>query len=60
MTEAVDTEARHQIGSHERECRIRYQGIDARLARLEKIMMWSAGTTIMGMGSIIVTLLVKL
>jgi hypothetical protein len=52
--------ARGRISSHERVCEERYQGINNRLERLEKIIMWSGATTIMGMGSIIVTLLVKL
>lgn len=47
----TETEAR--LNSHEAVCAERYEQINARLKRLERIMMSSAGVLICGMASIV-------
>lgn len=50
MAQVSETEARLQ--AHEAVCQIRYEAINARLKRLETIMMVSAGTIITGLATI--------
>lgn len=47
----TETEAR--LNSHEAVCAERYEQINARLKRLERILMSSAGVLICGMASIV-------
>ena len=47
----TETEAR--LNSHEAVCVERYEQINARLKRLERIIMNSAGVLLMGMGGVI-------
>jgi hypothetical protein len=49
----TETEAR--LNSHEAVCVERYEQINARLKRLERIIMNSAGVLLMGMGGVIWT-----
>jgi hypothetical protein len=51
----TETEAR--LNSHEAVCVERYEQINARLKRLERIVMNSAGVLLMGMGGVIWTFL---
>lgn len=51
----TETEAR--LNSHEAVCVERYSQINARLKRLEHIMLAVAGTLLLGMSSVIWTLL---
>jgi len=46
-----------KLNSHEAVCAERYAQIQMRLDRLEKVIMWFAGTMIMGMGSMSYSLL---
>lgn len=48
-----------RIDTHERVCAERWQQILARMDRMEKIMIGAAGTLIVGMGGLVVTLLMK-
>jgi len=49
-----ETEARLQ--AHEAVCQHRYEAINARLKRLESILMATAGTIIAGMAAIVLKL----
>jgi histone acetyltransferase (RNA polymerase elongator complex component) len=49
----TETEAR--LNSHEAVCVERYEQINARLKRLERIIMNSAGVLLLGMGGVIWT-----
>ena len=49
----TETEAR--LNSHEAVCVERYEQINARLKRLERIIMNAAGVLLMGMGGVIWT-----
>ena len=40
------TEVEHRLMTHEEVCAVRYQGIHARLKRLEQILLASAGAII--------------
>lgn len=51
----TETEAR--LNSHEAVCVERYEQINARLKRLERIIMNSAAVLLMGMGGVIWTFL---
>jgi hypothetical protein len=51
----TETEAR--LNSHEAVCAERYDQINARLKRLEHVLMTVAGTLLLGMGSVIWTFL---
>ena len=54
MASINEVEAR--LMTHEEVCAVRYEGINARLKRLEQILMASAGTIIV----LLVSLVVKL
>lgn len=54
MASISEVEAR--LMTHEEVCAVRYEGINARLKRLEQILMASAGTIIV----LLVSLVVKL
>ena len=47
----TETEAR--LNSHEAVCAERYDQINARLKRIERIIMNTAGTMLLGMGGIV-------
>ena len=49
------TEAR--LSTHEETCAIRYESINARLKRLETILIHVAGALLLGMGGVMWTLL---
>jgi len=49
----TETEAR--LNSHEAVCAQRYEQINARLKRMEQVMMSAAGTMLFGMASVIFT-----
>jgi hypothetical protein len=51
MSNISETEAR--LNSHEEVCALRYEAINARLKRLEGIMLKTAGVLLVGMGGII-------
>jgi hypothetical protein len=51
----TETEAR--LNSHEAVCAERYEQINARLKRMERIIMNAAGALLVGMGSVVFTLL---
>lgn len=51
MGEIDETTAR--LNSHEAVCALRYEQINARLKRLEGIMMKTAGIMLLSMGSVI-------
>jgi hypothetical protein len=51
MTSINETEAR--LNSHEAVCALRYEQINARLKRIENIMLKTAGVMILGMGGTI-------
>ena len=53
MANISETEAR--LNSHEEVCAIRYEAINARLKRLEGVMLKTAGALLLGMGGIIWT-----
>lgn len=46
MSESNITEVEARLMTHEEVCAVRYEGINARLKRLEHILMASAGTII--------------
>lgn len=50
MVQISETEARLQ--SHEAVCQLRYEAINARLKRLESILMVTAGAIITGLAAI--------
>ena len=51
----TETEAR--LNSHEAVCAERYEQINARLKRMERIIMNAAGAWLVGMGSVVFTFL---
>lgn len=51
MANISETEAR--LNSHEEVCALRYEQINARLKRLEGILLKTAGVLILGMGGIV-------
>ena len=53
MTTIDATEAR--LSAHEEVCAMRYEQINARLKRLEGILIKASGTLMFGMGGLIVT-----
>jgi hypothetical protein len=53
MTTIDETEAR--LATHEEVCAMRYEQINARLKRLEQIIINAAGTLLLGMGGVIMT-----
>jgi len=58
VTEKV-ADANARIDTHEMICAIRYAGINARLGRMEKIMITSTGGMILFMAGLIVTLAMR-
>jgi hypothetical protein len=57
MTEATLTETEARLNSHEEICAFRYEQINARLKRLEGILMKTAGVMLFSMGGILWTVL---
>jgi hypothetical protein len=57
MTEATLTETEARLNSHEAVCAFRYEQINARLKRLEGILMKTAGVMLVSMGGILWTVL---
>lgn len=55
MTTVDATEAR--ISSHEEICALRYEIINARLKRLESILVTACGVLLTGMGGVVMTFL---
>lgn len=55
MTTVDATEAR--ISSHEEICALRYEIINARLKRLESILVTACGVLLTGMGGVVMTLI---
>jgi len=55
VTEATITETDARLNSHEAVCAIRYEQINARLKRLEGILMKTAGVMLCSMGGILWT-----
>lgn len=55
MTTVDATEAR--ISSHEEICALRYEIINARLKRLESILITACGVLLTGMGGVVMTFL---
>jgi hypothetical protein len=55
VTEASITETEARLNSHEAVCAIRYEQINARLKRLEGILMKTAGVMLCSMGGILWT-----
>lgn len=55
MTTVNEIDAR--VSTHEAVCAERYEQINARLKRLERIMMSVAGSIMLGMATMLVTLL---
>lgn len=53
MTEATLTETEARLNSHEAVCAIRYEQINARLKRLEGILMKTAGIMLVSMAGIL-------
>jgi hypothetical protein len=53
MTTIDATDAR--LSAHEEVCAMRYEQINARLKRLEQILIKASGTLMIGMGGLIVT-----
>jgi hypothetical protein len=56
MTEATLTETEARLNSHEAVCALRYEQINARLKRLESILMKTAGVMLCSMGGILWTI----
>lgn len=54
MAQISETEAR--LNSHEEVCKIRYEAINARLKRIEQILMASAAFIIATLGAIVLKL----
>jgi hypothetical protein len=54
MASANDVEAR--LMTHEEVCAVRYEGINARLKRLEQILIGSAGAIILMLISLVIKL----
>jgi len=44
-----------RLSAHEEVCAMRYEQINARLKRLEQILIKASGTLMVGMGGLIVT-----
>jgi len=55
MTTIDETEAR--LATHEEVCAMRYEQINARLKRLEQIIINSCGALLLGMGGVIFSFL---
>lgn len=56
MSTTVDaTDAR--LSSHEEVCALRYEVINARLKRLESILVTACGVLLTGMGGVVMTLI---
>lgn len=53
MTEATLTETEARLNSHEAVCALRYEQINARLKRLEGILMKTAGIMLVSMAGIL-------
>jgi hypothetical protein len=53
MTEATISETEARLNSHEAVCALRYEQINARLKRLEGILMKTAGVMLCSMGGIL-------
>ncbi len=53
MVEATLTETEARLNSHEAVCALRYEQINARLKRLEGILMKTAGVMLLSMGGIL-------
>lgn len=49
----IDHDASGRLDTHEAVCTYRYQQLDNRLARVEKILLGVAGTLLLGMGGAI-------
>jgi len=54
MAQISETEAR--LNSHEEVCKIRYESINARLKRIEQILMGSAAFIMATLGAIVLKL----
>lgn len=52
MAEPTVTETDSRLTTHEAVCAERYEAINARLKRIEKILMWAAGAIITGGASV--------
>jgi hypothetical protein len=57
MTEMTETEAR--LNSHEALCALRYDQINARLKRLEQILIKASGALLVMMAGMVFTFLTK-
>lgn len=57
MTEATLTETEARLNSHEAVCALRYEQINARLKRLEGILMKTAGVMLCSMAGILWSIL---
>jgi hypothetical protein len=55
MTTVDATDAR--LSSHEEVCALRYEIINARLKRLESILITACGVLLTGMGGVVMTLI---
>lgn len=55
MTTIDSTDAR--LSSHEEVCALRYEIINARLKRLEGILITACGVLLTGMGGVVMTLI---
>jgi hypothetical protein len=55
VTEATITETEARLNSHEAVCALRYEQINARLKRLEGILMKTAGVMLCSMAGILWT-----
>ena len=53
MTEATISETEARLNSHEAVCALRYEQINARLKRLEGILMKTAGIMLVSMAGIL-------
>ena len=56
---ATATELEHKLITHEAICAERYGTFIARVDRLEKLVMKTAGALIMGMAGVIIAILTK-
>lgn len=52
-----DTEARHHIDKHESKCLLRYTAINARLRRIENILLVFAGSAFASISAILILLI---
>lgn len=55
MVFVIMTETEARLNSHEAVCAERYDQINARLKRLERIIMNAAGAMLLGMGGVVFT-----